>query len=356
MENNLKISFIRHANGIHNLYNYQHVPDPYNHPDCFDAELTPKGILQSMNISYQIKDIYYTHIYCSPIRRTIQTCDNLVQNRLIILDDRLIESNVCNLCNRRSKLKYLTNYVQNRNNKYDLSKLNEITPIDETDVELKLRINSFLNDIKKNHKSSDNILIVTHAGFLNVIFEKRFINCELREFNLLLESTNLSLESKDLPFESKNLSLESKDLSLESECFMLCKTLIPTLQLDFNMLYINHPNQLTHINQQYQLTQLTKMSILFISITNKLIFIHDINIPADNVVWSWTYICNKFIEHSSIIIDQDLIISLNIYALVSGSIYIIKSLQEPTKYNELAKIADLFDKPIIRELIDQKLI
>jgi broad specificity phosphatase PhoE len=65
---------------------------------------------------------------------------------------------------------------------YNLVNINEKyypTNIDETKEELKKRAVKTLDDIKRDAKDLENIAIVTHNDWLEVIFDRKFANGEV---------------------------------------------------------------------------------------------------------------------------------------------------------------------------------
>ena len=56
-----------------------------------DNPLSDDGIAQAKNASYRLKDIPFSAVYSSPLKRAIQTAEILVPNVKPVIDDRLIE-------------------------------------------------------------------------------------------------------------------------------------------------------------------------------------------------------------------------------------------------------------------------
>ena len=152
-----------------------------------DIELNSNGIDQANEVAQQLKNINFSAIYTSPLKRTLKTAVliNKYHNLNIITDTRVIERCFGNFEG--------TNGLQNKFDYRDYE-LN----LEDNNVEsvkrLFKRIKEFLLEIYKLYKDTDsNILIVTHGGTaiaINAIinninsdlFSLGIKNCEVKIF------------------------------------------------------------------------------------------------------------------------------------------------------------------------------
>lgn len=201
----MKIYLIRHGFAYHNLAYDEMGTKAYNDPKYFDALLTPLGENQAKEAGKKLINIKFNRIYCSPLLRCIQTLDNLFpaskiimdtifnapKNDLIVLDDRIMESQT-EICNKRHEKVEIEKFVMsNYNKKFDLSNV-EINYNFKVETELKFtnRIKSFISDISKIHNDEEVVLIVSHYSWLKKFFEiytgkgYEFNNCEIKIVDL----------------------------------------------------------------------------------------------------------------------------------------------------------------------------
>jgi len=187
----MKIFFIRHGLAYHNLTSSPH----------FDSQLTPEGMIQSKKAGDKLSNIKFNKIYCSPLLRCIQTLDNLLstskiindtifrmpKNELIVLDDRLLETQGYTISNKRHEKVEIEKYVSNYNKHFDLSNVAlNYNYIPENDITFNNRIKSFIQNLKRNHNSDDIVLVVSHSKWLNHFFKLAtdknviFNNCDIK--------------------------------------------------------------------------------------------------------------------------------------------------------------------------------
>lgn len=173
-----KISFIRHAQGVHNLseQNWQ-----IEHPD-----LTDLGKSQCKKLSNSI-DKEFDIIYVSPLKRTLKTAELVFGKENNFIATELIKEAIVNPCDKReSKVESIKNFpfinFTNINDNYDYNKI-------ESNSKIENRCDEFYNLIKNSHHK--NIAVVTHGEYLNRFINKYsnqlniqdknwFKNCELR--------------------------------------------------------------------------------------------------------------------------------------------------------------------------------
>jgi len=197
----MKIFLIRHGYAKHN-YGYDNFGDKvFYDPAYFDPELMPKGYQQAQEAGKKLVNINFKQIYCSPLKRCIETIDNLLstskiitdtvyrtsKNEFINLDDRLMEPQGDHICNKRHEKVEIQKYVSKFNKMFDLINVSLNYEFNnESEIDINNRIKSFISDIKTTHNNDDNILIVTHHDWLKYFFkiftgkEVSFNNCEIR--------------------------------------------------------------------------------------------------------------------------------------------------------------------------------
>ena len=201
----MKIFLIRHGYAKHN-YGYEKFGEKiFYDPAYFDPELMVLGHQQSKEAGKRLVKINFSKIYCSPLKRCIQTLDNLLstskvitdtvfrtsKNEFIILDDRLMEPQGNQISNKRHEKVEIQKYVSQLDKMFDLTNvsLNYDFDIESQNV-IYNRIKSFISDIKKTHNNDDNILIVTHHHWLKYFFkiftgkDVSFNNCEIRVIDM----------------------------------------------------------------------------------------------------------------------------------------------------------------------------
>lgn len=174
-----------------NLYIVRHGQTDWNVQDLVqgstDIELNSTGIKEANQVAEQLKNIKFSAIYTSPLKRTIDTANiiNKHHNLNIIIDKRIIEryfGNFEGTTGLKNKFDYWNYELDlNTNNVESISALFE-------------RIKNFLLEIYKIYKDTDsNILLVTHGGtsiaisaiiknITSDLFSLGMKNCEVRIF------------------------------------------------------------------------------------------------------------------------------------------------------------------------------
>lgn len=176
----MKVSFIRHAEGYHNLSkkNWQ-ITSP---------SLTSNGINQCKTLKNKINNIEYDLIVVSPLLRTLQTAEELFNKNNKFISMEWIKEAVVNPCDFRESKKESENKFPYVN--FDLVNDNFNYNKPESEKQIIDRCDNFYNWLL-NCKEK-NIAIVTHGQFLKVFLNKYgkklninnikwFNNCELRK-------------------------------------------------------------------------------------------------------------------------------------------------------------------------------
>ena len=155
-----------------NIYIVRHGQTDYNvngrYGGRIDVPLNEVGKAQALEIKEQLKDIKFDKVYSSPLSRAYETAKTIT-NHDIILDDRIIERSNGDM---EGKLK------SEITEKVDFNDPNEKRYNIESIIDFRNRIKNFLDDIT-NDDTSENILIVTHAGvgiYMRCYFEGEPVN------------------------------------------------------------------------------------------------------------------------------------------------------------------------------------
>lgn len=178
----MKLYVIRHGNTESNVLNI------YNGSQL-DEDINQRGINQALEASRTIKDLDIDLIICSPLLRTMHTCDIVNVNNITVLYDKRIEERNCgSLTNTKINEFYYTEYW----NYYSNIKVDNL----ESVPDLFKRVHSFLDEIREKYKDK-NILLVTHGGVARAIhfyFNKlpkdgqieKYMpnNCEIKEYEI----------------------------------------------------------------------------------------------------------------------------------------------------------------------------
>ena len=146
-----------------NLYVVRHGQTDWNVQGFIQGstniELNSTGIEQANKTAELLKDIDFSAIYSSPLKRTLDTARaiNKYHNVDIITDNRIIERNFGDFEGTKNVLKDISDYLD-----YELNlNTNNIEAIKD----LFKRVEDFLVSIYSIYKDTDsNILVVTHGG------------------------------------------------------------------------------------------------------------------------------------------------------------------------------------------------
>ena len=123
--------------------------------------LTFKGKKQARNIRQSIENLNINIAFCSPLRRTKQTCKIATQNKYkIIYDNRLLERN-------SGSMQYKSLKMLNKSIWYDFNQ-DIIYENTEGFKSIINRVNNFIENLKLNY-NDQNILIVTHGDICKAI-------------------------------------------------------------------------------------------------------------------------------------------------------------------------------------------
>ena len=141
-----------------------------------DVELNETGIEQAKYLKEKLKDIHFDKVYSSPLKRALHTA-KIIYDGDIIIDHRIMErSNGLLEGKLKSEIKDTIDFNDPNETKYNI----------ESIVDFRNRINSFLDEVRKND-TDKNVLIVTHAGvgiYIRAYFEGEPIDNNYYQYKL----------------------------------------------------------------------------------------------------------------------------------------------------------------------------
>jgi broad specificity phosphatase PhoE len=172
----MKIHFIRHGHAEHNEGFEQYGESAYTSEKYRYAILTEKGKNQIKQITI---DSPIQRHYSSPLKRCIETSRIIFGPKpTLYLYDGLMETQGPYPCNYRENYDTFIRILEN----FNLVNIDEKyypTKIHETKDLMKKRALKTLEDIKKDARGLENIVIVTHNDWLEAVFDRKFSNGEV---------------------------------------------------------------------------------------------------------------------------------------------------------------------------------
>lgn len=193
-----------------------------------DVDLNETGISQANETSKQLLSIHFDAIYCSPLKRTIDTANIINTNRNfpIIRDNRLIEREFGDyegLPGKSVDFKKYWNYSENASDK-------NVEPIQV----FFNRVKDFLEEIiTKFGKTDKNILVVTHNG-VNIAIDSIINGRPDNVFSLNLSPCEFKV------FENPKIQLENIRFSIIIPAYNAEKYIENTLNSVFEQTYNNY--------------------------------------------------------------------------------------------------------------------
>ncbi len=120
----------------------------------FDVELSEKGVQQAIDLRDQIKDEKIDIVFCSDLKRAVESAKLIFRNEIkIIVDKRLRE---CNYGEYNAKPSRIVEPLQEKN-------IENRFPGGESCEDVKKRISEFLSDLKEEYEGKT-IAIVAHKA------------------------------------------------------------------------------------------------------------------------------------------------------------------------------------------------
>ena len=158
-----------------------------------DIPLNETGIKQAEALRDNIKDIKFTAVYASPLKRATKTAEIATDGKYpITFDDRLVERSFGDY-----EGKEINGWVEATG--YDIGDLRLNTNVGNIEPvkDVLARIKSFLDDLKVKHNEEDVILVVAHGQVARAFHHNlvgytddtdwwsvNYDNAEAREYNL----------------------------------------------------------------------------------------------------------------------------------------------------------------------------
>ncbi len=170
----VNITFVRHAQGTHNVDALIHGDSAYEFPIHKDASITEKGKQQAIASRKKIENINFDYILCSSSRRCRQTLELVYPdsiNREVYLFDYLMEPQGKHICNQRDRKEKIIKEHPNWNWSFAFEDSHfENNTKEESEEDFLNRIKLFIEYLKKNFDNK-NLLIVTHYTWIKKFSE-----------------------------------------------------------------------------------------------------------------------------------------------------------------------------------------
>jgi len=131
-----------------------------------DIELSEKGVKQSEELVNQIKDKKFDIVFCSDLKRAVESAEISFKGKFPIKQDKRLRE--CNYGDFNGKLSIIVEPMQEEH-------IDIPFPNGESYEEVKIRIKKFLDFLNKNYKGK-NIAIVAHKApqlALDVLLKKK---------------------------------------------------------------------------------------------------------------------------------------------------------------------------------------
>lgn len=149
-----------------------------------DIELNDEGRMQAQIVKEKLSGVKFDKVFSSPLKRAKETAQ-IICNKEAIVDNRLIERFNGELEGKmKAEIKTFPDFNDPNETRFGIETLNSF----------KNRINDFLDEITKNYKNK-NVLVVTHAGVClyvrcyfegepdGILYEKyKLQNCEVLSY------------------------------------------------------------------------------------------------------------------------------------------------------------------------------
>lgn len=147
----MKIYIARHGQ---TNWNTQHKAQGHT-----DIPLNETGIKQAKTLRDNIRDIKFTAVYASPLKRAARTAEIATDGKYpIVFDDRLVERSFGSY-----EGKEINGWIEATG--YDIGDLHLNTNVGNIEPvkDVLARVKGFLDDLKSKHSDEDIILVVAHG-------------------------------------------------------------------------------------------------------------------------------------------------------------------------------------------------
>ncbi|NMB91648.1 histidine phosphatase family protein [candidate division WWE3 bacterium] len=119
-----------------------------------DAELSQKGVRQSIDLRKQIKDKKFDVVFCSDLKRAVKSAEITFKDRVPIIKEWLLRE--CNYGDYNGMPSRIVEPIQEKC-------ITERFPNGESYEDVKLRMEIFLNELEKKYDGK-NVAIVAHRA------------------------------------------------------------------------------------------------------------------------------------------------------------------------------------------------
>ncbi|AWZ48032.1 alpha-ribazole phosphatase [Clostridiaceae bacterium 14S0207] len=156
-----------------NIYIVRHGYTDENHKGTYYGALDPginkNGKKQCELIRKEIENINFDKIYISSKKRAKETANLIVSKKIEFYTDKRLDERNFGVFEGK-EYKYLMENYSKEYKEWEEDWINYKIPNGESHKDFSLRIYEFLDEILQIYKENDNILLVTHAGVIRVIY------------------------------------------------------------------------------------------------------------------------------------------------------------------------------------------
>lgn len=135
---------------------------------ALDPKLNLKGINQCKGIRSFLNNVKFSKVYTSSKKRAKETANLITECDITLQDERLNERNF-GVFEGKDYKELMRDYKDQYNN-WQKDWINYSIPEGESHKDFSLRIYEFVDEILMSNSDSDNLLLVTHAGVMRVIY------------------------------------------------------------------------------------------------------------------------------------------------------------------------------------------
>lgn len=131
-----------------------------------DVDLSAKGIQQSIDLKNQIKDKHFDVVFCSDLKRAVQSAELTFNGEVEIIQDKRLRE--CNYGDFNGQASSIVEPMQEKN-------IGQRFPNGESYEDVKMRIADFIEFLKQNYRGK-NVAVVAHKApqlALDVLLKKQ---------------------------------------------------------------------------------------------------------------------------------------------------------------------------------------
>ncbi len=152
----MKLIVVRHGETFENVNNISmgHI----------DGTLTPNGIIQSIKLGELFKDEKLDFIYCSDLGRTKDTLKEIIKYHpgVPVVYDPLLRERAKGIFEGLPQTEHNKARTKSGLGKFDFRPVGG-----ESFIDVKIRVEKFINYLLSSHQANETILVVTHGGWKN---------------------------------------------------------------------------------------------------------------------------------------------------------------------------------------------